>query len=354
MSLVGANEADVREEIATPFLHELGYMRGTPNEILRERTLEYEGHFLGRKKDSDPPIRGRADYILSVMGVARWCLETKPPHEEIRKDQIDQAISYARHPEVAGAYAAITNGHRFVVFHTNQTSKDRPIVDIPIVTPKQLADELRGLLSPESIRRDCFPPIVDLGLPLAPGLRSEAAVLRGYIEYVSYTWETNFDLPGPATEPLNELVRRMTGRRENMNGGRIYRDEHSRIHADLDWAVAHESLKQLFEDENAMRFDYLSLDPTLSTDQAAPTAFDIVGQTRIEAGRQIFDTVTWQTCQLGMDAIVIMRGQGVGHIDNNTFAGQFQIEQEISVPIFPHLMVNLYGIGIFNVVIDTR
>lgn len=354
MDLTGANETDVREEIATPFLQNLGYERGTSNEILRERALKYERHFLGRKKDSDPPIRGRADYILSVMGAARWCLETKPPHEEIEKDQIDQAISYARHPEVAGAYAAIMNGLRFVVFHSSQTSNDQPIVDISIINPTQLADELRGLLSPEAIRRDCSPSIVDLNQPLAPGLRSEATVLRGYVEYESYTWESTMPLPPVATKPLDEMTQRMTGRRENMNGGRIYRDEKSRIHADLDWAVAHESLGQLIADENVMQFDYISLGPSLSNESKAPTAFDIVGRTRLEEGVNVFDTITWTQRQLEMETIMILRGQGTGHINGDIFDGQFQIEQQCTVPQVPNLMINFYAIGNFNVVLDMR
>jgi hypothetical protein len=62
------NEADVREDVAMPLLRRLGYATGTANDIIREKTLEYPNSFLGRKKKTDPPLRGRADYILTVLG----------------------------------------------------------------------------------------------------------------------------------------------------------------------------------------------------------------------------------------------------------------------------------------------
>ncbi len=71
MNLDNANETDVREVIVRPFLHELGYELGTENDILTERRLSYDKIVLGRRKKSDPPLAGRADYILSVTGYAR-------------------------------------------------------------------------------------------------------------------------------------------------------------------------------------------------------------------------------------------------------------------------------------------
>jgi hypothetical protein len=77
MVVDGANETDVREEVATPLLSALGCSRGTRNDILREYSMAYDRKFLGRKKNNDPPLRGRADYVLSVAGAGRWVLEIK-------------------------------------------------------------------------------------------------------------------------------------------------------------------------------------------------------------------------------------------------------------------------------------
>lgn len=145
MKTKGTNETDVREEIATPFLAALGYERGTPNDIIREPTLTYGRQYLGRKKPTDPPLRGRADYILRVLGAGSWILETKAPHESIDADTIEQAISYARHPEVAAFYAVILNGVRITVHRTTQVSTESPLVDLPISDPISLAENLAGL-----------------------------------------------------------------------------------------------------------------------------------------------------------------------------------------------------------------
>jgi len=95
------NEMDVREEVATPLLTQLGYARGTEANITREWSLRYDREHLGRKKPSDPALRGRADYVLSVLGAGRWVLEVKAPDQAIDLDTVDQALTYARHPSVS-------------------------------------------------------------------------------------------------------------------------------------------------------------------------------------------------------------------------------------------------------------
>jgi hypothetical protein len=65
------NEADVREDVAAPFLHALGYERGTENDIEREKWLRYDALQLGRKKSNDLPTGGKADYTLTVSGCGR-------------------------------------------------------------------------------------------------------------------------------------------------------------------------------------------------------------------------------------------------------------------------------------------
>ena len=170
------NEADIREDIAMPLLQSLGYRAGTANDIIREKKLEYAREFLGRKKNTDPPLRGRADYILTVLGAGSWILETKAEDMEIDRDAIEQSITYARHPEVAGTYAAILNGKRFVAFHNTQRSNDTPLIDVSFENVTALANAVVSTLSPNAIRHDCSPPRVDLETPLATGLRSSRPI----------------------------------------------------------------------------------------------------------------------------------------------------------------------------------
>ena len=223
------NEPDIREEIASPFLKLLGYERGTTNDILREYPLSYDRIFLGRKKSNDPPLRGRADFILNVTGAGRWVLEIKSPASEISIDEIEQAITYARHPEVSASYVALTNGRRFQVYPHNRRAAEGHLVDIAVESPEQLAHALAALLSPAAIRRDCTPKLVDLGHPLFDGFKSRATVRSGFVTHSHFTWKCDFPLPAAAKQHIENMCKKMVGFRSAITGGKVWRDQRSRI-----------------------------------------------------------------------------------------------------------------------------
>ena len=348
------NETDVREEIAAPFLSALGYERGTTNDILREFSLAYDRVFLGRKKKSDPPLRGRADYVLSVIGAARWVLEIKAPSEEITRDMIEQAQSYARHPEISAAYAAVLNGKRFIVFHSSQNSADSPIADIEVASPDQLAAKMDGLLSPSAIRRDCTPPKVDLGTPLASGFRSTATTLRGFISYSDFTYECNFPLPDTQQAALDEMCRKMRGLRSTVTGGSVWRDEASRIRAKLDWTLPHEELLKFAQDKKLLDVEYVSLSSSISSDPSDPTTFDVVGHVSVVKGETLFDMLRWDTHVAGIGVAMTYRGQASGIIEGECFHGTFQAEYDSNFPALPGFSIGMFGLGNFEVVLDTH
>jgi hypothetical protein len=76
----GMNETDIREEVIAPLLRELGYRSGTEDTVIREQPLSYPKSFLGRKKESDPILPGKADYICITRNQVRWVIEAKAPH----------------------------------------------------------------------------------------------------------------------------------------------------------------------------------------------------------------------------------------------------------------------------------
>jgi hypothetical protein len=99
------NETDVREIVVRPLIERLGYRHGTDANIRTEQTLTYARSFLGRKNPKkDPPLVGRADYICEVISFGRWVVEVKAPGEELTRDVVDQAHSYAAHPEIAATF----------------------------------------------------------------------------------------------------------------------------------------------------------------------------------------------------------------------------------------------------------
>ncbi len=339
---MNASEADVREELASPLLVMLGYKRGTLNDILREFPLAYDRFFLGRKKKNDPPLRGRADYILSVVGAARWVLEVKAASEPIDRDAIEQAISYARHPEISAVYAAIFNGIKFVLFHTSQSSLNQPLVDLNVTSLEVLVEQLRGVLAPSAIRRDCSPPAVDLKAPLAEGFRSSADVKGGVITYSHFSWESNFPMPEQQKLALDQMCERMLHLRSNILGGKIWRDETSRVRAKLDWNIPYEEMLKFVQDKRLLDIEYISLAQSISVDPAAPTMFDFVGNVQVSRGELLFNMLQWETRVADIDMSMNYRGQVTGYMHGNGFIGTFQSEYESLFPALPR-----FGIGRF-------
>ena len=271
-----ANETDVREEIAMPILSLLGYQRGTANDILRESPLKYPREFLGRKKKTDPPLRGIPDYVLKVTGAGRWVLEVKAPNVEIGQNEIEQAITYARHPEVSATYAAVLNGRRIVIFHHSQRSEDDPVLDFNIESPAIAAQKLTGVLSPPAIRRVCNPPKVDVGIPLAEGLRSSAEIRGGNIGYSDYQWNSSHELPSEFAAQQEEVRRGMLGYRTDITGGKVWRGADDRIRATLEWSMPHIDLLQFARDKKLQEVEYVALSGYLSSDPGDPDTFSIL------------------------------------------------------------------------------
>lgn len=354
LKLDGANETDVRAEVAEPLLAALGYQRGTSNDIWRELSLTYALQSLGRKKPSDPPLRGRADYVLSVLGAGRWVLETKASHETIDVNAIEQAITYARHPEVSAAYAVILNGTRLTVHHTSQASTEKPLVDLTISDVAALAKQLAGLLSPAAVRRDCTPPIVDLGSPLAEGLRSKAPIRGGNIRHDKTTWSANIRLPDGEVQRLDEMCRRLSGLRIAITGGSVYRDLDSRIRAKLQWSMPHDELLRFALDKKLMDVEYVALAHEISINPDAPTVFDVVDDVEVREGEALFNVTTWETVTSGVSIRMRYTGRAVGFFEKNVFRGVFSAHYYCEAPLLQLFRMEMETEGAFEVVVDDR
>ena len=354
MKLEGANETDVRAEVAEPLLAALGYQRGTANDIARELTLTYARQSLGRKKPTDPPLRGRADYVLSVLGAGRWVLETKAPHEAIDADAIEQAITYARHPEVSATYAAILNGVRLTVHHVSRTAAEAPLVDLPICEVARVATQVSGLLSPAAVRRDCTPPIVDLGTPLAEGLRSRAPIRGGKIRHGKTTWSANISLPEAQRQALDEMCRRLSGMRIAVTGGDVYRDSESRIRAKLQWSMPHDEMLRFALDKKLMDVEYVALSDEISTDPEAPSVFDVIGDVEVRQGETLFDIASWDTITAGISMRMRYTGRAVGFFEGNVFRGVFSAHYYCQPPSIAVFCMEMETVGTFEIVVDGR
>lgn len=352
MKLEGANETDVRAEVAEPLLAALGYQRGSSNDISREIPLTYPRQSLGRKKPTDPPLRGRADYVLSVLGAGRWVLETKAPHESIDTNAIEQAITYARHPEVSATYAAILNGKRFTLHHASRNSTESPLFDLEVSDVPSLVKRLSGLLSPAAIRRDCSPPIVDLRAPLAEGLRSMVTIRGGEIRHGKTIWTSTNHLPAAQCQHLDEMCRRLGGLRIPITGGSVYRDSESRIRAKLKWSMPHDELLRFVLDKKLMDIEYVALTEEISTNPEAPSVFDAVGDVDVRKGETLFNIATWETSTADVSMRMKYTGFAAGFFEANMFHGIFSAHYSCQATEFAMFHMEIETTGAFEIVVD--
>jgi hypothetical protein len=324
------NETDIREEVLAPLIRRLGYRSGTPNNVIREQSLRYPMLSLGRKNaKKDPELRGKADYILEVEQRVRWVIEAKAPEVSLGVDDVEQAWTYANHPEVRAVYFVLCNGRVLLVFRTVHGPEAPPVLSLPYERLEPDFQVLSNLLSPHALLRD-FPDVeIDVGLPIAPGLRSIARITNGVIRY-----EAN----SLGSTVLSEL---QNGIRE----GAIERDDNTLV-AFLKTSGPSRSLQELNERLGLSSFEMTSPDSQLSTDPSRPTLFTYEHRVILPAGEKLLDLNTWQHIQLSRNISCDVRSEASGTFANRTFSGCFTtavyyLEADMAVNISGSFEVHL-------------
>lgn len=213
------SEADVREEILVPLIAALGYRIGSEYDIHRELALRYPQQSLGRKQQTrDPVLRGRADYVLKVNGQFSWILEAKSPVSDVQLDEIEQAWTYACHPEVRAAYFALCNGRELIVFDSLASAESREILRVRYEDFGTQFGEIAHLLSPHAIEKSISLRSMNRGVPLGVALGSVAQVASGLIRYFE---QSNPGVINPNSQSI-------------IMGGTVERDENGYVIVHLD------------------------------------------------------------------------------------------------------------------------
>jgi len=305
------NEADVREEVIAPLLRTLGYRSGSQNNIIREQSLRYPNLSLGRKDPKkDPELRGRADYILEVQDRLRWVVEAKAPDVAIAADDIEQAWTYANHPEIRSIYFVLCNGRTLSVYRTAHGPNVAPVLSLSYERLEADFQILANVLGPNALLRD-FPDIkVDVGLPIAPGLRSLARITNGVIRY-----EHN-SLGSPVLSELQNGIRE----------GAVERDANGRLVVFLKTGGPSRSLQELNERLGLSTFEMVSESNQLSTDPAQPTVFVYENKITLPAGERILDLMTWRHIELPHNITCAIKAQAGGSFRNGVFSGTFSTD----------------------------
>lgn len=148
-------EDSVREEIIAPILKRLGYPASGPTRVQRSKTLVHPFVMIGSKKHK---INIVPDYTLYVDDKIAAIIEAKSPQESIyESEHVEQAYSYAIHPDVRADYYGLCNGRELILY---SVSKWEPVLRLQIadletnwvaieqaLLPKFLVNpELRGFM----------------------------------------------------------------------------------------------------------------------------------------------------------------------------------------------------------------
>lgn len=111
-------EDAVREEIIAPIIRRLGYRPSGSIKVQRSKSLIHPFVMIGSKRH---PVNIIPDYTLYVEGKALAILEAKGPQEPIvHSRHVEQAYSYAIHPEVRVRHYGLCNGRELVVYTIDQ------------------------------------------------------------------------------------------------------------------------------------------------------------------------------------------------------------------------------------------
>lgn len=325
ISFQNLNETDVREEILAPLIRKLGYRSGSDHNVIREQSLRYPRAFIGRKNlKKDPILRGKADYILEAGSVVRWVVEAKAPDVEIDIDSIEQAYTYANHPEVRAVYFLISNGRKFTVYQTNRGPDSEPILEISYDELNTYYQKLENLLSPNSILRDHPEVELDMGEPLGQGLRSVVRITNGIISYHQNTANI------PALKEMQTSI----------SHGAVERDEHDHLIAYLVTIAPTRSMQELNVRLGLTSFEMYSQDKYISNDPTTPTVFRSDETITLPAGERLLDINTWREVQLPCNMTCRVLTEASGHLENNQFFGSFSSNMHF-LPM--NMNVGLFG-----------
>jgi hypothetical protein len=310
-------EADVREIIVRPFLSRLGYTHGSPTATVRtEVPLRYGHAFLGRKKPSkDPVLAGRADYICDAISYGRWVVEVKSPAQPLKQDDVEQAHTYAAHPEISASHFLMTNGREFRLYATSK-------LDVPLITWTYEEIDERILSVFNVIGYDIFKQRAKLekpgdGKPLGKGLGSSVKIISGELQY----GEHFSDHPLFQGSKLKGLILSITA-------GRIQRAEDGRLSADIEIRSPIQTLHELNKLAGFTSYNFYSADEYISTDIESPTIFQNVKEGEVAIGTlaTLFPGAPPSPLPFGFQVSVFT--EVIGYFDGDVFKGTVSIEYD--------------------------
>lgn len=137
-------EDSVREVIISPILSRLGYHPTGEQAVVRSKSLVQKFIFVGTRKH---PVTTIPDYTLYFRNSPILVLDAKTPSESITAPaHVQQAYSYAIHPEVRVNHFALCNGRRLAVYDVVNPT---PLLDIAFEEFEARWEDIEKFLKPK-------------------------------------------------------------------------------------------------------------------------------------------------------------------------------------------------------------
>jgi hypothetical protein len=140
-------EDSVREEIIAPIIKRLGFKSSGADRVIRSKNLVHPYVMIGSKKH---PVNIIPDYTLLCDEEPYVILEAKGPNASIKKsNHVEQAYSYAIHPDIRANIYGLCNGREIVIYAVSQFE---PLLDIKYEDIERNWENIVRLLSPHYLR----------------------------------------------------------------------------------------------------------------------------------------------------------------------------------------------------------
>jgi len=197
----GYKEDAVREDLIAPLLRQLGYRASGKTRVQRSQSLIHPYVMIGSKKHS---IHIIPDYTLYVDDKPVAILEAKGPSEKIiNSDHVEQAYSYAIHPEVRAELYGLCNGRELVVYSMKQWE---PVLSVKVHEIGIKWREVEEILHPDYILnpylKDFMPDFGLAALKMGMQVGTQQIFIRHYLQSIMkaeddlYVFQTTTDVGG--------------------------------------------------------------------------------------------------------------------------------------------------------------
>lgn len=137
-------EDSVRELVIVPMLSRLGYLPHGDARVLRSKNLRQPFIRVGTRNH---PVTIIPDYTLLLKDKPALILDAKGPNEGVLDPMhVQQAYSYAVHPEIRCREFALCNGRELAIFSIDQAE---PLLHLAFEEFESRWDEISKYMSPE-------------------------------------------------------------------------------------------------------------------------------------------------------------------------------------------------------------